>query len=387
MKKVMLALGALLAMLLGGLLALRLYVVDTLQGSYDAAARLHAVRAAQALPAFVADQDRLAALPFFSRAQYAPDASAVLNDRLRWPGQEASDQHLGLPADLEGRLAAWGKDWPKHAAEVDYAALDLDWLSELTEYGRWTLLTERTLETLQTRPGATLALPDFGVLIRMAKLRMMKGLAVGEPKAAGREVEQLANLFYRSETRVGGLVALALLKQESRLREVWAAQGHDVAGWVTLTDPQLDAFRDVLGSGSAFASPLTPSDVAEAALTAAAPRVGGCTALTEQAAVLAQVRVSHDPSLESGLKRFQGWLDHPPRGCDLRLARALWDAKRAPLTPAQLKAQLAGNSEDDTARALLPTFARGYEGKLILALQHTDASFEKLLAGPDGGQP
>jgi hypothetical protein len=115
--------------------------------------------------------------------------------------------------------------------------------------------------------------------------------------------------------------------------------------------------------------------------------VGGCTALTEQAAVLAQVRVSHDPSLESGLKRFQGWLDHPPRGCDLRLARALWDAKRAPLTPAQLKAQLAGNTEDDTARALLPTFARGYEGKLILALQHTDASFEKLLAGPDGGQP
>ncbi|MBI4818042.1 MAG: hypothetical protein HY791_17400 [Deltaproteobacteria bacterium] len=173
---------------------------------------------AEALPMLESDFRALSALADFRPRNGVRDAGELLNQQLGWSEPDADfyfgsqdpdgGQHLEGPLgrrfyELSPRLQSLGKSMPPFELDAEVAkeleTLDFSWLTDLSRYDYWSLLTKSPLTEVPA--GSRKALEPFSrALTRWSKLRLARALAERRLPEAERELTQLARLLISTES-------------------------------------------------------------------------------------------------------------------------------------------------------------------------------------------
>jgi hypothetical protein len=268
---------------------------------------------------FCEQQARLARDPWFHEPRTQGDAGPLLNAWLPWELQQdpPKDSPLSLPAHLP-RSTTDFKDWL--TSSVDVSGLDFEWMRGLHAYDRWDL-SRNTPTPLPARIDfAKMPLPSFVPLMLWSKFRLLHGLRTGQPLEAAKDVRQLAWLSYRTDTLLGGAIAVALLRLE---REAYDSLPSPPPEWRPWSQEQLDRMRAVTWSGTAFSHIAAPLEVAKQARSCGEPVVSRCAALTETGPMLKLVQPLVGDSYREVYEAFAADVADP--ACATHLPRTLWE--------------------------------------------------------------
>jgi hypothetical protein len=391
MRNVFAAVLVLVLLAFGALAVLRGFAANKTEERYLELKTTQDTEARSVLPRFRTIEAHLRADPFFTATRPDKDAGPYLNARMTWspPATAAAGAPKLIASDitpeLEKQLSTWDKAWPTHSADVDFSKLDFSWFGELHQYGTWDVTAAPSPVMDHLSGGwAAMPLPSFVGLLRMSKLRLMQGIATEKPLEAARDVRQLAWLAYRTETVVGGAIAAALLGQEQKAHAAWLAAGHaPVEGWTPMTADEANQFRAVVMASMSFTTPLLDAKIYDEAFAGEGVHPGLCAGLTERAGLLAMMRSMPGGERSALLKSMSPHLE-PVAGCDLRLAKLLWEQHLPPLT-AGAAGMGMGSSEgwEALATRLMPTDML-IETTLSIA---TPSGLSQLAAATDGGAP
>ena len=278
------------------------------------------------------DRARLGALePLFSSSGSRGDAGPVLNAMLEWPAPWPGRPRpaLHLPPEVVDRLVGWGEGDLHRLAEIDFATIDLTWMSQLSQFDHWDLERHSPWDEVSADEEAADWFrdrePHLEGLTPWVKLRLMKGLESGEPWDALGETRQLVRLLLSTETLLASVEAMVLLHLE---REAYvaalASRPDKVSGWPVVgnaeTAPAAIRYWRALPALLGLASPATDFD------DAARERSPGlCAALREASRSALALRPLLDEARASGYRRLEVVLAAMPE-CRLTRVRAAFAA-------------------------------------------------------------
>lgn len=308
-----------LFVIIASLLALGLVLYGAVAGYalYKASSVLHEGQA-RALDeqqrfgaAVLAEQERWRADPLFAK-HAGGDAAEVLSRRVGF------DRHLAPqrpPDDVLADLADAGADWPSAGPNV--AAVDLDFFSSLADAGYWDLESEGSpLRDLEYR-----GMEDPGLIysdvLKLAKLRLLRGLQTGQMRPALDEVHELARLCLTTESLVGSMVAVAILDLERKAAAEATARGLELGGFRVRSAEDTESLKRTLWAAPHATSLLSPDEP----LAPDFPMVGRCAALNELAIAL-YVRPWATAALPSRYETLTRMLE--TSDCRLRRLRHAW---------------------------------------------------------------
>jgi len=245
---------------------------------------------------FLDDLKLLAEQPVFPARSNGSNAAAFLNFRLEWAPStpnlvrslSTDPPRIGLPKELAERLKAWGKDFPRHHSEINYEEVELTWMNEIKKFDYWDII-ELSQPEVVFENGFALDLyltqtltPQFEELALLGKVRLLRGLYEGNLELAMEETRHWADLLYSTETLLGGIAAIAVLRAQT---DVWDhlhrhVQTH-AGDYRPVPRENLDrARRAVLGHGAWF-SVFTPAETLEQAYAVPTSSLGLCAGLAK----------------------------------------------------------------------------------------------------------
>lgn len=215
-------------------------------------------------------------LPFLDPVRAAKpdgtDAAAFLAEKLTLP----------LPDKTTNAVTAVviGK-FPEGARDIDVSAIDLSWMRELSQFDHWELTEQRPVGLHTTLPRAL----DTNPLAKIARIRLLQGIASKDVKTAGREVEELARLAASTEQWTIAVNGVHCMQLTRRAFEYARAEGLDVDGWSPPDRKVLEAaarvHRAYVGALDYHVDPALHGDL----LTAPDLTAGRCAALNESAVI------------------------------------------------------------------------------------------------------
>jgi len=236
---------------------------------------------------FLKDQRELAGHWLFERRPGGGDASVVLATVAGWrregPGDIAGES--GVPPALEADLKAWGTNWLDHVDDADLTGVDLRWMRDLARFDHWDIEADGSPANEAPWAWSTAPFPDYITLQTAAKVRLLQGLREAKGAEAAAEVRELARLAASTETLIGDMVGVSMIKFDVRARLMATKRGQDASSWPTSTIEEAERLRRTIWAAVGFfeALPLAPeieNDVV----------VGRCTALLEGGATALMVR-------------------------------------------------------------------------------------------------
>jgi hypothetical protein len=197
-------------------------------------------------------------------------------------------------------------------------------MPELASYDFWDLEHDSPIAGLEPRDFILAPLPRFPDLIAWSRLRLMKGLHDGDAPAAGREVEELARLTFSTETLLGAMIGIALLRSEDEARA--QCGGHDGRAKGapscphSLDETARDRVRRALWAAPAFVQLEAPES---AAAQFDQLLVGRCAALSEIGHFALAMRPLLAPSREPAYARLGRQIESASE-CRLASLRRGW---------------------------------------------------------------
>lgn len=178
------------------------------------------------LPRYNNMQRELGANEVYGKAHLSKDASAFLNQRVRWPSRTGEPEYLD--GEVKGRVPLVAKNTPltlDKSKSISYKNIDFSWLKEIGGFDYWDLngappVRDRVaiMKAKYTAPYyffATYPEPVFSDLYAFMRLRLMHGIATLTLRAALGESRQLAQLLASTETVNGYVVSGLMLVSEA----------------------------------------------------------------------------------------------------------------------------------------------------------------------------
>lgn len=324
--------------------------VRTMHQRAEARREAYFSRAERLLPKYLVISARLDVDPFFAAPRPEADAGPFFNPRLRWDGVPGTDgRELALAESDQARVREWKEHWVEHADDPLVGSLDFTWMRGLSKYGRWNLVPGSPLEKLERRDLLKIPMPYFVDLITWSKLRLLRALKSGDYAAASAEVRQLAWLCYSSETLLGSMVALSILRAERTAHDAAERASADLQGWTAYDEAWLTAARHTLFAGLVYTNLALPDALQMRARAARAPRCAGLVEVTW----VAQMRKDAGKPLPPW---YEAEFAHPQPPCRLDFARWLAASSAKPLSAQDLQQIGAADRELSPAEVALLRF-------------------------------
>jgi len=169
----------------------------------------------------------------YFKAKAKKDAGPVLNARIDWSGTKENDENkkayaeylnslgdssppsLELSSELIDKLKADGPGFMKKAKSYKLKDLDFQWITDMKKYDFWEIGENSPWVYLEHFSFASAPFPDLVLLIHWAKLRLIKGVQEHNLPKAIDEVMHLAKLTNSTETLIGTVVALRMIRASS----------------------------------------------------------------------------------------------------------------------------------------------------------------------------
>jgi hypothetical protein len=167
---------------------------------------------------------------FLISSRLNKDAGPFLNPRIGWedvvsdvPAKAAYEKYMAslgtakvtkltVPTETAEKLKSLGPDYYKKANEIDLKSIDFGWLKELQQYDFWNTEDNSPLAYLEKFDFTQNPIPNFVSLIAWAKLRLVKGVQERNVKSAIDETVHLGRLLHSTETLIGAVSSIAVLK-------------------------------------------------------------------------------------------------------------------------------------------------------------------------------
>lgn len=311
MRVVLVVLGVVLLLVLPGAVALDVY----LRRQYEPTLAAHREATIATVDRFCEVQTALSADPFFHEPRTEGDAGPLLNPWVTWGNTVPAVSPLSLPDGMD--LPLFSKQWL--TTKEDLAEVNFSWMQQLHAFDRWDLLVDSPAGAQQPLNWTTMPMPNFLQLMTWARLRLVHGMRSGAVLGASKDVRQLAWLCYRTETMLGGAIAVAILKLE---REAHDAMTGPPAEWQPMIPLQLARFKAVVHTSHAYSGLLAPVDIGTKARACGTPAVGRCLALSESGAMARWLR----PLAAEDFAKSYAALDSELAvdGCATSFPRTMW---------------------------------------------------------------
>jgi hypothetical protein len=264
------------------------------------------------------------------------NAGTFLNPRVTWRGWPAAVSAyratvpadvtpITIPPDVVMRLR--GKGWEEAVEGTLAQDVDVGWLQGLSRFDHWDLDAESPVSAMPWPDPVRAPVPDYGLLLAAARVRVLQGLRNGTPSRAATELRHLARLLDSTETLVGTTMAVQVLRVESRAHALAASRGIPAdPSWRPLDPKELDRLQRLAQAAMAYASLLAPPTHWSALDTLP---VGRCAALSEGL----WFALVFEPLLGDRLRdRYQALersLEASQGRCRLTLLRRAWRLSRA----------------------------------------------------------
>lgn len=167
---------------------------------------------------------------FSGTSRLRRDAGPFLNPRVEWQDVindasakaaynsfkatlgEASVIELTLPAAPAEKLRSLGANYYKKADEIDLKNIDFGWFKILKNYDFWNVEINSPLEHLDRFDFTQSPVVNMAALVGWAKLRLVMGVQEKNVKSAIDEVLHLGQLLHSTETLIGAVSSLVVLK-------------------------------------------------------------------------------------------------------------------------------------------------------------------------------
>lgn len=242
---------------------------------------------ASRIPRFESEQREIAAFNFLNETSSAKsDAGTFLNSRIQWLGHDQLAE-IVVP---EIPNAKWNNEWL--TADIPSVLLEtnLTWVTKLKTFDHWDLFESGPnarfvgdnpeLVSPFSFPG-----PDFSFLSRAAKLHLRRALDRGDVVQAFADIRHLARLVYTTESLVGSMTAVTLLKIERAAYEQAVKRKITIASdSVPFSGEAIARMKTTLWVTAGFADHAAPDVIARVFLDSkSAWPVGSCAALAETA--------------------------------------------------------------------------------------------------------
>jgi hypothetical protein len=309
------------------------------------------------LPLFLEDQDDLSDIPFFDRGKETTNAAALLNSRVPWisledgtpqplsperRGVASFDRPLYLPDKLRALIKKWGKEFPQHHSELRYGRLEFTWMHDLLAYDYWDISEASPIEEMfgkGTPVGVYLTqrpMPDYFLLLDLAKVRLMKGLFEGYLETAIQETHHLARLAYTTEDLAGVLTAVGILQAEADVETHLSRHFHvEDSDIEPFDEDTLKEARRAIQAYSGLFSITTPEEILETIFGDPKIHVGYCAALSEGmlrallTRPLLEPRLPFERDYRSQYAALDDILKANANRCRLKQLKSLWERRDA----------------------------------------------------------
>lgn len=356
LRALLVVVGVLVLLAIAGVVGFQRY----LKSKYEPALQAYREKAGATVDGYCSEAEKLAADPFFHQARTHGDAAAVLNGWVAWENGKGSPVlPAGSPLTVPPGLPQTSRDMPDWLTrELDLSKLDFSWMEKLHAYDYW------TITDFPGRSGAKftyleMRLPWFVSLQTWAKFRLRAGIARKEPLPAARDVRQLAWLSYRSDSLIGAMVAVAILKLE---RDAHDAHPELAEGWSPMEPAQLERMKQVMWGATNYAHVVAGAEVARKSRTCATPPVGACVGLSEAAGFAKYLEPLVRGELEPSYQELEKALAETD--CPAALGKTAWrDGNTLMETP-----EVARDLGATTEAANVPFLGKYVVGNVLLSM-------------------
>lgn len=208
-------------------------------------------------PAFEADRERLRTSPLFLGIGQERDAGEFLNSLVGWLGERATAPApiLALPEQFPAPLE--GLDFPAIEPET-IAGFNTAWMAELRPFDHWKI----DLAAPRSRPFDMIfsPQPDYVNLMRWAKVRAAQGYISGDVREASADLHQLARLAASTDSLIGTMVGVTILKTDRLMVEAQHAHlpAGDVSWWLPFSQEDDAAVRRAGWASLQYLNPYAP---------------------------------------------------------------------------------------------------------------------------------
>ncbi len=254
---------------------------------------------------FDLDQKKFQSYDFLREIPGTKDAGIYLNQRLRW------------------------KDY----VPPNPLLLDPSWISKLSEFDHWDFHAQGPYQSVldsnskPTNP-YLVQMPELQEIFPAARDHIQRGMKKSDPSRALMEVRHLARLLYTTETLVGSMIGMGLLKLEAQAYFLnFARLGKKLPGYQPYTQDEVEDMRKTLWATGSFVDLTSPETTAQFFLRDSWP-VGSCAALNEaaQASLLVrgmiQKKYPFERETEPMLSTFDRVIAKSKSHCRLKFARS-----------------------------------------------------------------
>ncbi|MBC7458000.1 MAG: hypothetical protein H7235_06955 [Bdellovibrionaceae bacterium] len=242
---------------------------------------------ASRIPRFELAQKEIAGFSLLAETSAVKsDAGAFLNSKIQWSGQNQISE-ITVPEILD---AKWNKGWLTADIPLALKKTDLDWIAKLKDFDHWDLFVSgpnaRLIgeDPVFVNPYAC-PLPEFGFLSRAVRLHLRRALDRGDISSALDQVRHLARLVYTTETLIGSMEAVSILKMErAAYDEAWKRGIIVSSTYEPISSEALAKMKTTLWVTAGFADFAAPNVLARVFLDAKSQwPMGSCGALAETA--------------------------------------------------------------------------------------------------------
>lgn len=214
------------------------------------------------------------------------DAGAFLNSRIQWAGQDQNSV-ITVPEVSDSK---WNQDWLTADIPPALAKTDLAWIAKLKDFDHWDLFASGPNARLVGENPVFVSpyaypFPEFGFLSRAVRLHLRRALDRGDISSALNEVRHLARLVYTTETLVGSMDAVNILKMERAAYDEAVKRRISVSStYEPVSSETLVKMKTTLWVTAGFADFAAPDVLARVFLDAKSTwPLGSCGALAETA--------------------------------------------------------------------------------------------------------
>jgi hypothetical protein len=347
MSKAFLVFGILVALLVGLVFGAQAYFESsTIQPKIDE----RKAEVEEYLEPFLADVKVLKAHPFFRAERSGKNAAAFMTDKVGWA--TVKESKLKLPEDLTKKLAGFPDQLKDEAALFEkIQALDFSWLEGIQQFGHWEFDGTGPYEEGKKVLPWTADLPNFIPLRNWARLYLLKAsraapesppsagaqevpeipqpkkpdVILGEKKKEAGEgfgkavadVRHLAFLCMSTETLIGEMIGVAMLKEVEKALAHWDSGQNEPL----FTEADLERMKRSFFASSAFLSPYASAEIHQRVVKEADGFMGMCAGATEAAAWFLPLAPMLEERFEGHTQRLAQTLKKDISGCRQQLAR------------------------------------------------------------------
>jgi len=242
---------------------------------------------ASRIPRFESEQKEIAGFNLLAEtSSVKSDAGTFLNSRIQWSGHDQQAE-IVVP---EIPSVKWNNEWLTADIPSVLMETNLTWVKKLKTFDYWDLF--------ESGPNARLVgdkpeivspysfpIPDFSFLSRAAKLHLRRAFDRGDIVQALSDIRHLARLVYTTETLVGSMTAVNLLKIERAAYEEAVKRKIAIASdYAPISSEAIAKMKTTLWVTAGFTDHAAPDVIARVFLDSKSEwPVGSCAALAETA--------------------------------------------------------------------------------------------------------